>query len=476
MNRSLKLLVVGIGLIYFAFLSPLPHEVDGNSMVAVAESLAEHGTVQLPPDACSGCGIRGRGGRMYSIWYPLLSVVAVPFVWLGLAVSRALHMPPRFVCGAFAMLLSPLLVTADVFMTGLLALKLGASRRGAALAMVAFAFGTIAFSQARQFFAEPLMALLTSSAIYFALDRSDLRGGAMCALAPLAKPTCVVLGPLLSLYAFVSGRAPRDILIPLVGSGIGAIAFLAYNLLRFGSVFFFGQQGFSLSHFGQGFAGLIVSPGRGLIWYCPPVVALLALRREVFRRLDVLLILATAVVFWLVYSAWFDWHGGWSWGPRYLFPVLPGLFALTALLDPCKRAILVWLTALGFLVNLPTTFSLYDLSYKELTQASVPMEAMLWNPIYAPALTAWPASLKNIEQADRTDLKTMVHSHDTRGWRSFSIVPLWWWMLPLVGVSRVVGMVIAAIVSAAGVWIVAKAIGSTSDDAGSAVPERDQVQ
>src|SRR5271163_3354542 len=30
MNHSLKLLVVGIGLIYFAFLSPLPHEVDGN--------------------------------------------------------------------------------------------------------------------------------------------------------------------------------------------------------------------------------------------------------------------------------------------------------------------------------------------------------------------------------------------------------------------------------------------------------------
>jgi len=408
---------------------------------------------------------------MYSIWYPLLSVVAVPLVWLGLAVSGALHMPPRFVCGAFVMLLPPLLVTADVFMTGLVALRLGASRRGAALAMLAFAFGTIAFSQARVFFAEPLLALLTASAIYFALDRSNLKAAALCALAPLAKPTGIMLGPLLSLYAFVRGRSPRDILIPLLGSGIGAIAFLGYNLLRFGNVFSFAHfhagtlQGFSFAHFGEGFAGLIMSPGRGLIWYCPPVLALLALRREVFRRLDVLLILATAIAFWLVYSAWFDWPGGWAWGPRFLFTVLPLLFALLALLEPGQRAILVGLTALGFLINLPTTFSYYDLSYKELSDASVSMEAMVWNPIYAPALTIWAASLKNVELAERTDVKTLVDPSDARGWRSFSIVPLWWWMLPLIGIPRVVGAAIAAIVTSIGVWIVAAALGSTGDDA-----------
>ena len=64
-------LAAGIFLFFLACLPPTNFSRDGNSMLAVAESLASQGTFAVSP----ANGERGADGRYYSVWYPLLSVL-----------------------------------------------------------------------------------------------------------------------------------------------------------------------------------------------------------------------------------------------------------------------------------------------------------------------------------------------------------------------------------------------------------------
>ena len=69
-------LACATGLLYLAFLPPGIYSDDGNSMLAVAESIVAHHSLTVP----AGLGIPGRGGEIYSAYYPLQSFLAAPFV------------------------------------------------------------------------------------------------------------------------------------------------------------------------------------------------------------------------------------------------------------------------------------------------------------------------------------------------------------------------------------------------------------
>jgi hypothetical protein len=69
-------LALGTGLIYLAFLPPGIYSIDGNSMLAVAESIVTRHNLTVP----TGLGIPGRDGQTYSSWYPLQSLLSVPAV------------------------------------------------------------------------------------------------------------------------------------------------------------------------------------------------------------------------------------------------------------------------------------------------------------------------------------------------------------------------------------------------------------
>src|SRR5262249_15980654 len=203
--NSLLLCAIGVCLFYAEFFPAVIYSVDGNSMVAVTESMITgHGaTVPIP-----GLGALGRHGLYYSIWYPLLSVLAVPPVAIGVFVSRHLGLPQHYVAAMFAVTLSPILTALTALTIGLLAGRLGATIRGSMLAALGFAFGTIALVYCRLFFADPLLALITVAGIYFALGDEWRWSTAAALLAVLAKPTGIVLGPCLGGYLLYSRRPP----------------------------------------------------------------------------------------------------------------------------------------------------------------------------------------------------------------------------------------------------------------------------
>src|SRR5437588_9639669 len=92
-------LTFGFALIYLAFLPPGIYSIDGNSMLAVAESLVTRHSFALSTPAL---GVAGPDGQIYSTWYPLLSFLAVPLVAAAVPVSRSFHVPLHYVAGVFA--------------------------------------------------------------------------------------------------------------------------------------------------------------------------------------------------------------------------------------------------------------------------------------------------------------------------------------------------------------------------------------
>jgi len=454
-------LAFGTGLIYLAFLPPGIYSVDGNSMLAVAESIVTRHTLSVS----AGLGIPGRDGMIYSSWYPLQSLVSIPLVMAASAVSHFLHVPMHFVAAALAGILPALFTSVTVALVALLSLQLGSTLQGARRAALCFAGGTIALAYARTFYAEPLLSLLVAAGIYLVFVRSNrtILAAALVALfAVLAKPTGIFLGPALTAYLLLKKTPIRFALTPAVGASLGLIFYLLYNQLRFGNPLTFGQPWiFSLSALPLGLAGLLFSPGRGLLWYSPAVLlAILGFRKAwKTKPAEVLLIAAVFVGFLMLHSLYSNWHGGWSWGPRYLLPVLPGLMALTGLLEGKTAKGILALSFLGFLITAPTLISYYERYYAESNERGISDSELYWSPSRAPLLNMWGAASRQIADARNQDVRELFNQRGTPSQtiassRALRVVAVWWWVLPIVKIPRAVGVACSLAMVFCGCWVI----------------------
>ncbi len=119
---------------------------------------------------------------------------------------KYIGIPTRYTATLCALVLPLLLTAITTSLVALLALRLGSSKRGAYLAAIGYAFGTTAIVYSREFFAEPLLALLTTASIYLALGktyREQTGASILAGLAITAKPAGIVIGPLVSFLFFV---------------------------------------------------------------------------------------------------------------------------------------------------------------------------------------------------------------------------------------------------------------------------------
>lgn len=451
----------GATLVYLAVLAPGIYSIDGNAMLGLTESLIRHFSIVLPPDCA---GVIGRGGHLYSMWYPLLSFVAIPFVLVGMALAHVLHLPEHFVSAVCALTLSAVLTGATTALVALVAVRLGANWRGAWLAAIAYAFGTIALCYARSFYCEPLLAFLTVAGMWLAMSevRRRILWITVCAaLAVLAKPPGIILGPILSAYFFAKRRPWAEIIAPTFGAATGFVLYGIYNFVRFGSALNFGQPTmFSLRYVPVGVAGLLFSPGRGFVWYCVPLLLfVVALPRAIrLARLEAAMIAVMFLGCLGLYSCWMSWPGGWSWGPRFLLPVLPGLAALLGLLQGKWVRVLALCTAAGFIVNAPTLVSYYERYYAEANQLGIGEHAQVWSVRDAPLLHAWGAAYRELQDARRHDVRELFQARrgpaaNIASSRALRVVALWWWVLPIAHIPRWIGAALSLAVLFAGLFL-----------------------
>jgi len=118
----------------------------------------------------------------------------------------------------------------------------------------------------------------------------------------------------------------------LLAYAAGLLPFMAlvagWDQARFGNPFKTGLHERTLGEpFLNGLLGLLVSPGKGLVWYLP-LVFLLPWCLPAFRRRSGPLLVFTGglvLVPLLFYSNVLYWHGDPAWGPRYLYTTIPYL-------------------------------------------------------------------------------------------------------------------------------------------------------
>jgi hypothetical protein len=198
-------------------------------------------------------------------------------------------------------------------------------------------------------------------------------------------------------------------------------------------------------------AGLLFSPGYGLLWYCPPVaLAVVGFRKAMKEhKFEALAIAGMLAAFLGLHSLLPYWFAAWSWGPRYLVPSIPGLCALAGLVEGHLRKTLIVLALLGFVVNAPTTFCFYERYYAELHEQGIPTEETLaWSLRYAPSLHEWPAAVRQVRDAQNSDVREIfaqrgAPSARIGSSRALRVVALWWWALPIAHIPRWIGAAIS---------------------------------
>jgi hypothetical protein len=149
----------------------------------------------------------------------------------------------------------------------------------------------------------------------------------------------------------------------LLASLVGLAMALGYNYLRFGSVLDSGKFRHEAHRdyplFGNPLSGLLtllVSPGKSILFYSPPIVLGFAGIRRLWRhkpQVAFSVVAASAVLVLFISTISFP-GGDWCWGPRYLTPLVP-LWALSfpfvAIRSGFKRGLMTGIVALGLIVQ-----------------------------------------------------------------------------------------------------------------------------
>jgi hypothetical protein len=337
--------------VYTLTYSGVFHSDDEMSVAAVTESLVKRGSMTIDQlrwnqDLAGGIGKYGVGGHLYSKYSWGAAVAAAPFYLAALLL-------PALGSVQAAMLLNVLVTALTGMLVLLCARRLGVGRTAAVGVALLFGLATLAWPYAKYFFSEPLSGLTLLAALYFLLLYRDERRWPLLVAAGLALAGALAVKTanaaaiplfflLLAVYEWptVGGGARRDLVRYVSGLALRSLPMaapvllaggvtLAYNYLRFGAPMDAGYlpiEQFS-GRLQEGLLGLLLSPGRGLIFYAPVLLLLIPAAPVLWRahRAEAAFILALAAWQTLLYARWHVWFGGWCWGPRFLEPLMPFL-------------------------------------------------------------------------------------------------------------------------------------------------------
>jgi hypothetical protein len=333
---------------YLLVYIPEPDSADGEAVLAVASAFVRTGSVDMHAAAYTDwlippagrLGSAGIDGATYTKKGLTPSLALLPFV-------AAAELLPWLNVRPAAMLLNPVVTALTGVLLYTLARRLGFRPRTAFTVGLLYGLATFAIVYTKTLFGEPLAALLlTLIALHTHRLWTDSRWqdsamiGAALGLMIGVNTVYAVLIPVIGLAVMVLQWKPRRLNLPLLALSFALPLALVlimiglYNAARFGSPFSSGYHFAAGEGFNNpilfGLYGLFLSPFRGLFPYSPILLLALPGWWMLFTppphpegKAFPLLLLALVVLQGVLFAAWWSWHGGIVWGPRFLLPAVP---------------------------------------------------------------------------------------------------------------------------------------------------------
>ena len=327
-----------------------------NTAVAITR-----GSLSVPP----GENVHpGRDGQLYSLREILPTAATLPFLVAGVILERVVGLgTPPLASGPVDVgneLLSishwPLFITSTflgsacgaftlLYCWEFLVLEGLSQRRALAIALiVGWTTPIVVYSKTifPQIFESAILMLCLLRARQWR-ERPGMRAGwklgIACGLGMLSRSAFLPVAACFGVFLLVAGDTRlkdrlRAVAVFAIPPALAAGLILLVNWLKWGSPLDFGhhdpRESFSTSPL-VGAYGLLVSPGRGLLVFAPFMIVPILYARSICRagRPEFVLLLTITLVYLGIYSQWYDWEGGLSWGPRFLLALIAPWMALS---------------------------------------------------------------------------------------------------------------------------------------------------
>lgn len=470
-------LFILFGSIYFLIQSGHIYSSDTNPRYELAKSITDYHRLSVPENINST--VQGKDGKYYSFYGIGQSILFIPLYLTGKGVSLALPGLEKDYINEFAASFINAVFTAlTCILLFVFGLTIGYSKKTSFLVSLIYGFATIAIVYAKDSYEHPLEAffiLLAVFCTYLYVKKKNLKWLVISAVSMgfeiITRLPPIFLVPLIFGYVILhksnfpsTGKLKKDLLV----FGISILPFIIfilwYNYFRFGSIFETGYQrvwgqDFTAIFFTNpvlnGIYGLMFSPGKGLLFYTPVLILSLA-SWKFFHKKDkfLSLLFISIILFYILFYAK-TWKGyeGWSWGPRYVFPVIPFIILpLGALMESeyfkTKKYIKPITTALillSFIIQIPAVLVNYQrYLYVAYNESTLFNGTIINNPKYSHIIKQWDMLFEVISKMKNTDIRALsVNSSSLdmqemldKG-RTMNIMDIWWVHLYYMNFSKI---------------------------------------
>ncbi len=224
----------------------------------------------------------------------------------------------------------------------LIYLHLSGNLRKSLLYTIFILLSTMLFAYSRTYFSEPSVALCFLIIFYLLLKntntyKSYLIIGLVSGLCFFIRQDSLVgifILTVILFYRTIKNHIKWHFFILYLTIVIFSGFIVLYlNYSHFGNPFYTGyedqSEGISFSApLLVSFYGFIFSIGKGLFFYSPPLLLSLWCIKKLEKKIPFFLFLwwSTIIIcYFIFYSSWQNWAGGWDWGPRHIFILVPFL-------------------------------------------------------------------------------------------------------------------------------------------------------
>jgi hypothetical protein len=289
-------------------------------------------------------------GKRFMVYNPGQTIIFIPIYYAANLVTT--NEVNAYYFSAFCVSFLNYMVHAlCAFILFKIALLLGAIKKQAYLVSIFFGLTSYSFVFAQSTYEHHFEMCFILMSVYFSQKKdtnyAGLLSGLMLSLGLVFRTTSILAVPAILLLQ-KNNNERLKVLMSLI---IGVAFVLFYNYYRFGNPLETGYSlAWSLAHsdkfdfwsfsgFPEALFGFIFSPGKGLIFFSTTIlIAFFAIKTFWKKqRLMFYAILLISAAYIIIFSLNFAWHGSiWSYGPRYILPIIPFLYLPIIYLKPHK--------------------------------------------------------------------------------------------------------------------------------------------